>query len=117
MSRVILVLAGVMLAVCTHVQVDLTGMWAQKFHMDEPIGEAEYGDYTALPLNAARVLRAEAWSDQKWTVPEHQCEPHPIDCAIFGPANMRVWSDVDAPTQRKVALHRTIQRMIPERTI
>ena len=75
-------------------QVDLTGMWTQQIHMDGPIGEAEYGDYTALPLNEAGRLRAETWSDQKWTVPEHQCEPHPIDYAIFGPAAMRVCSEV-----------------------
>jgi len=110
-------LAALMMAPSVHAQVDLTGMWVQKFHMDEPIGEAEYGDYTALPLNAAGVLRAETWSDQKWTVPEHQCEPHPIDYAIFGPANMRVWSDVDAPTQRMKSLHQSLQWMIPQRTI
>ena len=112
-----LLAGGLLASGIASAQVDLTGMWSQRIHMDGPIGEAEYGDYTALPLNAAGLLRAETWSDQRWTVPEHQCEPHPIDYAIFAPASMRVWSDVDPPTQQMTALHQTLQWMIPHRTI
>jgi len=100
-------------------QVDLTGMWGQLMHSDSPDRGAgpDYGDYTGLPLSEAGLLRAETWSDAKWTVPEHQCEPHPVDYAPWGPASMRVWSDVDAPTQQMTALHQTFQWMITHRTI
>ncbi len=100
-------------------QVDLTGMWGQLMHSDAPDRGTgpDYGDYTGLPLSAAGLLRAETWSDQKWTVPEHQCEPHPIDYAPWGPAGMRIWSDVDHPTQQMTALHQTFQWMITHRVI
>ena len=62
-------------------QVDLSGSWETRQHEDalERGGGPEYGEYQGLPINDADRFRAEAWSSSLWTVPEHQCIPHPAD--------------------------------------
>src|SRR6266545_1140800 len=45
-------------------------------------GGPEVGEYQGLPINDADRLRADSWSASLWTVPEHQCIPHPAD---YGP--------------------------------
>ena len=44
-------------------------------------------------------MRGDSWSASLWTVPEHQCIPHPAD---YGPnfSQLRIWKDVDPVTQR-----------------
>ena len=83
------------------VGVDLSGTWGQLMHEDRAERGAgpDFADYTGLPINDAARLRAESWDAAKWTVPEHQCEPHPADYAPHGPANLRMWSDVDVASQ------------------
>ena len=60
-------------------QVDLTGEWAARQHEDQPErgGGPEVGEYQGLPINDAARARADAWTASLWTVPEHQCIPHP----------------------------------------
>jgi hypothetical protein len=62
------------------VGVDLSGTWGQLMHEDRAERGAgpDFADYTGLPINDAARLRAESWDAAKWTVPEHQCEPHPL---------------------------------------
>ena len=101
------------------VGVDLSGTWGQLFHEDRAERGAgpDFADYTGLPINDAARLRAESWDAAKWTVPEHQCEPHPADYAPHGPANLRMWSDVDVTSQQVVAWHMTHSWMVTTRTI
>ncbi len=100
-------------------QVELSGTWSQLVHVDlgERISGPEIGDYTAIPLNDAARRRADTWDAAKWTVPEHQCEPHPADYAPHGPANLRTWSEVDSESQRVVAWHMTHAWMVTTRDI
>jgi hypothetical protein len=100
-------------------EVDLSGGWLQKFHQDasERREGAELGDYTALPINDAARLRADTWDAAKWTVPEHQCEPHPADYAFHGPANLQISKVLDPLTLKTVALRVIIGWMTPVRTI
>jgi glyoxylase-like metal-dependent hydrolase (beta-lactamase superfamily II) len=88
-------------------EVDLSGHWLQRLHEDgrERDQGPVVGDYTGLPINNAARMRAETWDAAKWSVPEHQCEPHPADYAPHGPASMRVWSEVDPISQDIVAWH------------
>lgn len=71
-------------------------------------------------LSAMAVMpetaRAEAWSASLWTVPEHQCIPHPAD---YGPSfsNLKIWHDVDPVTREIVAYHTQMAWMTPVRTI
>jgi hypothetical protein len=100
-------------------QVDLSGEWGQKMSEDAPErgGGPEIGDYTGLPINDRARLQADSWDADKWTLLEHQCEPHPADYAVRGPGSMRVWADMDPLTKDVTEWHTMIMWMNPERTI
>ena len=65
-------------------QVDLEGGWAARQHEDAPErgGGPEVGEYQGCRSTMRRGLRGDSWSASLWTVPEHQCIPHPAD---YGP--------------------------------
>jgi len=113
-------LCGALLAMSTPAmaQVDLAGEWAARQHEDAPErgGGPEVGEYQGLPINEAARVRADAWSASLWTVPEHQCIPHPAD---YGPnfSGVRIWKDIDPVSQDVVAYHTNIAWMNPVRTI
>ena len=100
-------------------QMDLAGMWAQRFHEELPERGAgpEIGDYAGLPVNDAARLRADSWDAAKWTVPERQCEPHPADYAPRGPASLRIGRTVDPISQDVISWDITVMWMLPQRTI
>jgi glyoxylase-like metal-dependent hydrolase (beta-lactamase superfamily II) len=100
-------------------QEDFTGEWEARYHEDQPerIPGPELGDYLGLPINAAARLRADSWDASIQTLPEWQCRPHPADYGTRGPANLRVWKDVDPLTGRVVAYHTHVQWQAQERTI
>jgi hypothetical protein len=107
------------LSVPAFAQVDLAGEWAPRFHEDqhERIPGPDIGDYLGLPINAAARLRADSWDASLLTLPEHQCKPHPSDYGMRGPANTRIWKEVDTATQETIAWHTHISWQAPERTI
>jgi hypothetical protein len=98
-------------------EVDLSGGWLQKIHHDGTKGDAEIGDYAGLPINDADRLRADTWDSAKWSVPEHQCEPHPADYALLGPANLQIAKIVDPHSLKTVAITVMLGWMTPTRTI
>ncbi|HKF66397.1 MAG TPA: hypothetical protein VKB36_07710, partial [Vicinamibacterales bacterium] len=77
----------------------------------------DIGDYLGLPINAAARQHADAWDASILTLPEHQCKPHPADYSPRGPANLRIWREIDHDTQQLVAVHTHISWQQPERTI
>ena len=99
-------------------QADIVGEWAARQHEDAPErgGGPEVGEYQGLPITESARVRADAWSASLWTVPEHQCIPHPAD---YGPnfSGVRIWKDVDPVTQEVSAYHTNIAWMNPVRTI
>ncbi len=100
-------------------QRDPSGEWAPRFHEDqlERIPGPEIGDYLGLPITDASRLRADSWDASLLTLPEHQCKPHPADYGPRGPANLRIWEEIDTATQNLVAFHTHISWQAPERTI
>jgi hypothetical protein len=100
-------------------QMDPSGEWAPRFDEDQPerIPGPEIGDYLGLPINDAARLKADTWDASLLELPEHQCMPHPSDYAWRGPANLRVWKQVDRETQDVIAYHTHISWQAPERTI
>ncbi len=100
-------------------QIDLAGEWAPRFHEDQPerIPGPDIGDYLGLPITAAARMRADSWDASLLTLPEHQCKPHPSDYGMRGPANTRIWKEVDTATQQTIAWHTHISWQAPERTI
>lgn len=100
-------------------EVDLSGGWLQKTHQDlhERSTGPDIGDYTGLPINDADRLRADTWDSAKWTVPEHQCEPHPADYGLHGPANLQISKIVDPHSLKTIAFQVMLGWMTPVRTI
>ena len=100
-------------------QIDPSGEWNPRFHEDNPerLAGPEIGDYLGLPINAAARLRADSWDASLLTLPEHQCKPHPADYGPRGPANLRIWKEVDKESQQTIAYHTHISWQAPERTI
>jgi hypothetical protein len=98
---------------------DFSGEYAPQFHEDqlERAPGPEIGDYLGIPINAADRAHADAWDASLLTLPEHQCKPHPSDYGMRGPANLRIWTQVDTDTQRLIAYHTHISWQAPERTI
>ena len=100
-------------------QIDPSGEWAPRFHEDQPerIPGPDIGDYLGLPINDAARLRGDSWDASLLTLPEHQCKPHPSDYGPRGPANLRIWKEIDTATQQLIAYHTHISWQAPERTI
>jgi hypothetical protein len=100
-------------------QIDPSGEWAPRFHEDQPerIPGPDIGDYLGLPINDAARMRGDTWDASLLTLPEHQCKPHPADYGPRGPANLRIWKEVDTASQKLVAYHTHISWQAPERTI
>jgi glyoxylase-like metal-dependent hydrolase (beta-lactamase superfamily II) len=100
-------------------QTDLSGEWVPRYHEDLPerIPGPALGEYHGIPLNDAARRRAESWSASILSVLEHQCVPHPADYATRGPSHMRIWKDIDRPTQALVAFRLHISAWATERTI
>jgi hypothetical protein len=100
-------------------QIDPSGEWAPRFHEDQPerLAGPEIGDYLGLPINDAARLRGDSWDASILTLPEHQCKPHPADYGPRGPANLRIWKEVDKDSQQLIAYHTHISWQAPERTI
>ncbi len=100
-------------------QYDLTGEWGARYHEDQPerIPGPELGDYLGLPITDAARLRADSWDASIATLPEWQCRPHPADYGTRGPADLRIWKEVDNQTQQVIAYHTHVQWQAQERTI
>jgi hypothetical protein len=115
--RSILILA--MVAVPAFAQIDLSGEWNPVFHEDQPerIPGPEIGDYLGLPITDAARMRGDIWDAEILTLPEHQCKPHPADYGPRGPFNLRIWKEVDTPTQQIIAWHTHGSWQAPERTV
>jgi hypothetical protein len=113
------ILAASLLSVPVFAQHDITGEWNNRFHEDqlERIPGPEIGDYLGLPITDAARLRGDSWDASLLTLPEHQCKPHPADYGPRGPAQLRIWKEVDTASQQLVAYHTHISWQAPERTI
>jgi cyclase len=99
-------------------QVDLSGVWAVRYHEDsfERVQGSELGDYLGLPLNDEARLRADAWSAEIHALPEWQCRPHPTDYIWRSVQPVRIWKDVHPVTGQVTAYHANFQDVI-DRTI
>ncbi len=99
-------------------QADISGQWGARTHEDaaERGGGPSMVEFEGLPINAANRARGLAWSASLWTVPEHQCIPHPAD---YGPnfSQLAIWKDTDPFTREVVAFHTEMSWMNPVRTI
>ena len=85
-------------------QVDLAGQW-QTLPRNQD-GSGMTGDAAGVPLSAEGKWRAQSWSPEDFDVAEWVCRPHSFDYGLEGGlSRMRVWSEVDRPTQRMISLN------------
>jgi glyoxylase-like metal-dependent hydrolase (beta-lactamase superfamily II) len=114
-----LAIAAILSSCTVFGQYDLAGEWGARYHEDfsERIPGPELGDYLGLPITDAARLRADSWDASIATLPEWQCRPHPADYGTRGPADLRIWKDVDNQTQQVIAYHTHVQWQAQERTI
>lgn len=92
--------------------LDIVGDWEQPgFHyqfgfMEEPTDRGagpDPGDYAGLPVNPAGIYKAQAYSPEWLTVPEHQCIPHPATYQDRSPGGLTIVKIYDPVTQNLVA--------------
>ena len=116
--KALAVALGLLISAPALAQSDIIGEWNDRQHEDsgERGGGPDIGEYEGLPINEAARYHAERWTSSLWTVPEHQCIPHPAD---YGPnfSPVRIWKDVDPLTQETIAYHTLIAWNNPVRTI
>jgi hypothetical protein len=85
-------------------QVDLAGQW-QTLPRNQD-GSGMTGDAAGVPLSAEGKWRAQSWSPEDFDVAEWVCRPHSFDYGLEGGlSRMRVWSEVDRPTQKMISLN------------
>ena len=85
-------------------QVDLAGQW-QTLPRNQD-GSGLTGDAAGVPLSDEGKWRAQSWSPEDFDVAEWVCRPHSFDYGLEGGlSRMRVWSEVDRPTQRMISLN------------
>jgi hypothetical protein len=115
-----LAIAAALLAVPrpARAQSDISGQWATRQHEDAPErgGGPSMVEFEGLPINEANRRHGLSWNASIWTVPEHQCIPHPAD---YGPnfSQLTIWKDVDPFSRQIVAFHTEMSWMNPVRTI
>ncbi len=92
--------------------MDIVGDWEQPGagggfqFQEEPTDRGpgpDPGDYAGLPVNAAARYKAQAYSPEWLTVPEHQCIPHPSTYQDRSPGGLTVIKIYDPVTQNLVA--------------
>src|SRR5262250_553586 len=114
--RLIAITVLALISLPAFAQVDLSGEWNPRFHEDQPerLAGPEIGDYLGLPINEAARLRGDSCDASLLTLPEHQCKPHPADYSPRGPANLRLWREIDTASQQLIAWHTHISWQAPE---
>lgn len=101
-----------------HAQADIAGQWSARQHEDAPErgGGPAIVEFEGLPINDANRRHGLSWNASIWTVPEHQCIPHPAD---YGSnfSQLQIWKDIDPFSRQLVAYHTEMSWMNPVRTI
>jgi len=88
-------------------QVDLTGTWANRGHMDwlDHGRGPDLVDYSGIPINDANRQRGDSWDASLQTLPEWQCRPHSADYIWRGPSALRISKEVDPVSRETTAWH------------
>jgi hypothetical protein len=64
------------------------------------------GDAAGVPLSPEGQWRGQSWSPEDFDVAEWVCRPHSFDYGLEGGlSRMRVWADVDRPTQKIISIN------------
>jgi hypothetical protein len=99
-----LMVAALAVATTASAQVDLAGQWNTLPRNQD--GSGMTGEAAGVPLSQEGQWRAQSWSPEDFDVAEWVCRPHSFDYGLEGGlSRMRVWADVDRPTQKVVSIN------------
>jgi hypothetical protein len=97
-------------------QIDLSGMW-QTLPRNQD-GSGMTGDTAGVPVSEHGRWWADHWSPEDFDMAEFVCRPHAFDYGLEGGlSRMRVWTEVDRPTQDLIAIHAHANQAEQETTI
>ena len=115
-SVLLLVVLATFLSRPVLAQVDLTGLWRPLPRNQD--GSGMTGDAAGVPVSPEGQWRAQSWSPEDFDVAEWVCRPHAFDYSLEGPLSaMRMWADIDRPTQQVIAYNGHINMEGQEMTI
>ncbi len=119
LSRTLLLFAAMLAAAPAFAQLDLTGVWTNREHEDQPErGPGPMlGDYLGLPINDSARQWALSWSASRVTIPQEQCRVHISTYIYRGPLTLRVWEERDPESQQIVAIRNYINTWEQNRSI
>ena len=81
-------------------------------------GSGMTGDAAGLPIAPSARWRADSWSPEDFDVAEWVCRPHTWDYTLETIlTQMRIWAEVDQPTQQVIAIRGHINQEEQETTI
>lgn len=103
-SALLLVFVATFTGAVARAQIDLTGTWSPVGDRAQDNDNPPMGMFGGMPLNPADQLRGAAFSPDTFDVAEMVCRPFPLDMP-FGPAQLRIWTEVDKTTQQVIAYH------------
>jgi hypothetical protein len=103
-STLLLIFVVTFAAGAARAQVDLSGMWSPVGGRVEENDNPPIGHFAGMPLNHADQLRGASYDPNMFDVAENVCRPYPPDMP-FGPAQLRISSEVDKTTQQIIAYH------------
>jgi len=103
----LVVILGLARSASAQVEFDIAGFWDQPAQgitsnfgfvedSDERAGGPLLVDYLGLPINEEARSRALAYDGALLGVPEHVCMRHPSTYSFWGPARLRIESEMDA---------------------
>lgn len=76
------------------------------------------GDAAGVPVSDEGRWRAESWSPDEFDMAEFVCRPHAWDYSLEGPLSpLRMWPEIDRPTQKVIAYHGHVNMMEQETSI
>jgi hypothetical protein len=111
--------AAALVAACASTasaQIDPSGNWRTLPRNQD--GSGMIGDIAGVPVSEAGRARAESWSPDEFDMAEWICRPHAFDYSLEGPLSaLRMWAEVDIPTQEVVAYRGHLNMMGQETTI
>ena len=98
----VLLLTAMLSGVQLFAQVDLSGLWAKKNHMDNSYAQ-EPVDYLGIPFNDDGRARALTYNIAGLSVTERQCQMYTPFYTHTGPFGLHITSEPDPITQKLVA--------------
>lgn len=101
-------------------QIDFTGVWNGNTNAEDGPERAagpSLVEFVGLPINDQARQWGLAYRPGRLSLPEHQCQVHPVHYIHRGPFAARIWEERDPVTHQLIAIHEAISTYEQKRTI